>query len=93
VDADLIWRGFQMLLQKNGNLFPIVRVLIQETIVFRYPPVIKNLFSIDDLKVKYLPDNIIGFSFNPNFNVDVDEVDKIFEEIIMEALADDEETN
>lgn len=82
-----------MLLQKNGNLFPIVRELIQETIVFRYPSVIKNLFEIDDLKVKYLPDNIIGFSFNPNFNVDVDEVDKIFEEIIMEALADDEETN
>ena len=64
-----------MLLQKNGNLFPIVKAEIIETICFRYPPVIKNLFSIADLKVKYIADNYLGFSFNPDFNINAEEVD------------------
>ena len=81
-----------MLLQKNGNLFPLVKLQIVELICFRYPNVIKGLFSIEDLKVKYMPDNYLGFTFNPNFNVDADEVDRIFEEYITEALKDDEET-
>ena len=91
VDVDLIWRGFQMLLQKNGNLFPIVKAAIIETICFRYPPVIKNLFAIADLKVKYLADNYLGFSFNPDFNTNTEEVDQIFEEYIKFALSDDPE--
>ena len=91
VDIGLIWRGFNMLLQKNGNLFPIVKVLIQDTINFRYPPVIKGLFSVPDLKVIYLNSDTLGFSCNPDFNVKEEELDKIFEEFIQEALAEEEE--
>jgi len=43
-----------MLLQKNGNLFPLVKFKIAETIAFRYPAVVKGLFSVADLKIKYL---------------------------------------
>ena len=91
IDIGLIWRGFNMLLQKNGNLFPIVKVLIQDTINFRYPPVIKGLFSVPDLKVIYLNSDTLGFSCNPDFNVKEEELDKIFEEFIQEALAEEEE--
>jgi hypothetical protein len=92
VDVGLIWRGFNMLLQKNGNLFPIVKVLIQDTINFRYPPVIKGMFSIPDIKAIYLNSDTLGFSFNPDFNVNEEELDRIFGEFIAEALSEDEET-
>ena len=62
-----------------------------DLIVFRYPPVFKNLFAVADLKVKYLADNYLGFSFNPDFNVNAAEVDQIFEELINYALSDNED--
>ncbi len=69
-----------------------MKVLIQDTINFRYPPVIKGLFSIPDPKVIYLNSDTLGFSFNPDFNVNEEELDRIFGEFIAEALSEDEET-
>jgi len=80
-----------MLLQKNGNLFPSVKVLIEETICFRYPPVIKGMFSIPDLKTIYLNSDTLGFSFNPDFKVHGEELDQIFEDYIQGALMEKEE--
>lgn len=88
VDIDLIWRGFQMLLQKNGNLFPVAKQAIMDTIAFSYPPVIKKLFSLVDWKMKYLAEQYLGFSFNVKFNVNQQEVDQVFDEFISYGLSE-----
>ena len=69
-----------------------MKVLIEDTINFRYPPVIKGMFSIPDLKTIYLNSDTLGFSFNPDFNVSEEELDRIFGNFIAEALAEGDET-
>lgn len=87
VDIDLIWRGFRMLLQKNGNLFPAAKQAIYDTIAFSYPPVIKKLFSLVDWKMKYLADQYLGFSFDVKFNANQQELDQVFDEFISYGLS------
>lgn len=50
------------------------------------------MFSIPDLKTIYLNSDTLGFSFNPDFNVKEEELDRIFADFIAEALAEEEET-
>jgi len=67
-------------------LFPVIRAAIWDTIAFSFPDLIMNLFSIPDLKVIYLNSDTIGVSFNPDFKVHGEELDRVFEEFIQEAL-------
>jgi hypothetical protein len=68
----------------------VTKFEIEDTITFRYPPVIKKMFSIVDLKAIYYNSDTLGFSCNLNFNVNEEELDQAFEDYINEALSEEE---
>jgi len=53
VNADLIGRAVISLLQRNGNLFPVVKQAIRNTITFPIPLNLLNVFDAVNMHIGY----------------------------------------